>query len=283
MSPLSLALAVIAAGCNALSSVLQRRANREESLPFGRRMLLDLVRRPMWLGGFLALIVSFVLQATALRFGPLASVEPVLAAELPLTLLLAGWVLGQRVSGADGATAVVMAAGLAALLLGLGPSGGSVAQADAAPKVLATAATAGGITALIVLARNGPGRLAGAVYGAAAGSGFGLSAALMKISVASIRSGHIAAVLGRWELYGMVVAGVAALVLVQAALRAGTLVAVQPGLTLLDPLVSVAWGTVVLGERVNGGWMIGVAAAGAAVMVGAVVRMSRSTALTDDG
>lgn len=283
MSPLSLALAVIAAGCNALSSVLQRRANREESLPFGRRMLLDLVRRPMWLGGFLALIVSFVLQATALRFGPLASVEPVLAAELPLTLLLAGWVLGQRVSGADGATAVVMAAGLAAFLLGLGPSGGSVAQADAAPKVLATAATAGGITALVVLARNGPGRLAGAVYGAAAGSGFGLSAALMKISVASIRSGHIAAVLGRWELYGMVVAGVAALVLVQAALRAGTLVAVQPGLTLLDPLVSVAWGTVVLGERVNGGWMIGVAAAGAAVMVGAVVRMSRSTALTDDG
>jgi len=278
VSPLSLGLAVVAAGLNALSSVLQRRANRDEDIPFGSRLIGRLVRRPAWLGGFGALVLSFLLQATALRFGTLAAVEPVLAAELPITLALATWLLRQRISHRDATSAALMAAGLAAFLVALGPSEGSGATGTAAALV-AGALTAAGVAALAALGRWGPRRASGAFLGAAAGSGFGLAAAMMKMSVAGVGHETVGTVLGRWQLYAMVVAGLASLLLVQAALQAGTLVAVQPGLTLMDPLVSVVWGTTVLGETTNTGGVLLLAAAGAAAMVGSAVVLSRSDAL----
>jgi drug/metabolite transporter (DMT)-like permease len=278
VSPVSLALAVVAAGCNALSSVLQRRANREETQPFGRRMLLDLVHHPVWLGGFAALIASFLLQATALRFGPLAVVEPILAFELPLTLLLAGFVLKVRVGHRDAGTAVAMAAALALFLVALGPTEDPAASASTGPVVLAALVTVGAVAALVLVGYFGPRRYSAALYGAAAGCGFGLAAAMMKLSVGRPGAGPTA-VLGTWELYAMAAAGVGALVLVQAALRCGTLVAVQPGLTVLDPVVSVVWGTAVLGERTNTGPVLVLAAVAVAGLVVAAVVLSRSPAL----
>jgi EamA domain-containing membrane protein RarD len=71
-------------------------------------------------------------------------------------------------------------------------------------------------------------------------------------------------------------------VLVQAALHAGTLVAAQPGFTLMDPLVSVVWGVAVLGEHVRTGLSMAFAALGAAVVVVAVLLLARSRALVPD-
>jgi drug/metabolite transporter (DMT)-like permease len=277
-------LAVVAAVFNALSSVLQRRANRDEQgKEFNGHLLLRLLRRPAWLGGFGALIASFLLQATALRFGSLAAVEPVLAAELPLTLLLAGGVLGARLARRDVGAAVVMAAGLAAFLLAVGPSD-SPPSARTGPQLFAAALTVAGVVALVVAGRLGPGRAAAACYGAAAGSAFGLAAAMMKVAVNGLGTdAGLLTVLARWQLYGMAAAGLSALLLVQLALRGGTLVAVQPGLTLLDPLVSVVWGIGVLGESANSGPVLLAAGFGAAAMIGSAVALSHSPALRGPG
>ena len=50
------------------------------------------IRRVIWIVGFGLMLVTFGLQATALRFGELSVVQPVLTTELLfLLLILGGW------------------------------------------------------------------------------------------------------------------------------------------------------------------------------------------------
>lgn len=87
MSWISYPLAVVSSGVNATSNVLQRTANRREpeELSMTPRLILDLVRQPLWLAGFGSVIASFLLLAAALDLGRLAAVEPIIVLELPLT------------------------------------------------------------------------------------------------------------------------------------------------------------------------------------------------------
>jgi hypothetical protein len=119
--------------------------------------------------------------------------------------------------------------------------------------------------------------MSAALFGVAAGSGFGLTASLIKVSVTRLTKQGLGSMLTSWETYGFAVAGVASVILVQAALHAGTLVAAQPGITLLDPLVSLLWGTVVLGETTRTGPILLLAALGALCIVTGVLILVRST------
>ena len=58
MAPTSFLLAVLAAACNATSSVMQRKANRDEpdERSFGIALLGDLLTTPAWLLGLVAMI-----------------------------------------------------------------------------------------------------------------------------------------------------------------------------------------------------------------------------------
>jgi drug/metabolite transporter (DMT)-like permease len=278
MSPLALVLALIAAACNALSSVLQRKANREQPAgrPFGVALLLDLVRQPVWLFGLLAMIASFLLQAAALGIGTLSAVEPVLVMELPLTIILSAFVLRHPLYRGDWASATAMSLGLAAFIAALAPTGGDAADVDVPIEIAATLSTLAGIAAIVLLAEFCSGQLRTALFGVAAGSGFGLTASMIKVSVTHLSHGGVVALFSAWETYAVVVIGVASLVLVQAALHSGTLVAAQPGITLLDPLVSLLWGTIVLGEQTRTGPILLLAAAGALTIGVSVLVLSRS-------
>lgn len=59
-----------------------------------------------------------------------------------------------------------------------------------------------------------------------------------------------------WQLYGTAAAGVGSLFLLQNALQAGTLVAVQPMLTLGDALISILYGVTLFGETLRTGWWL---------------------------
>jgi hypothetical protein len=277
MDPASLLIATAAAGCNAFSSVMQRKANREqpEERRFGASLLLHLVAQPAWLIGMGAMIASFLLQAGALSIGTLSAVEPVLVLELPLTLILSAAILRHPLPPRDWATAAAMAAGLALFIAILAPSGGHAEHVSEPVAAAATAATVVAVTLTAALAHVGPDRFRAALFGAAAGAGFGLTASLMKIAVTRLADRGVGALLQTWETYGTVAAGLASVVLVQAALHAGTLVAAQPGITLLDPLISLLWGTVVIGETVRTGLALIPAAAGGVLVVVAVIVLSR--------
>lgn len=279
MNVLSLLLAVLAAGCNAVSSVFQRKANKREGerRRFGVRLLLKLVRQPVWLVGVLAMIGSFLLQASALSIGTLTAVEPVLVLELPATLVLGAWVLHHPLRRRDWLGAVAMAAGLALMIAVLAPTGGDAQHTAPVIAVLATGAALTVIATLLLIGRFGPRGSRAALFGAASGSGFGLAASLMKMAMSALMHGGAVGLLTAWETYGAVVAGVGSVVLVQAALHAGTLVAAQPGITLLDPAVSILWGILVLGETVRQGPILVLAVLGAAIIAAAALALIRAT------
>jgi drug/metabolite transporter (DMT)-like permease len=120
-------LAILAACANATSSVLQRKASgavpqRQNLSP---RLIWSLLHEPVWFGGVLAVTVGFLLQAAALSSGQLSVVEPILVLDLPATLLLATRVFHSRLHRREWGAAVAMAAGLAAMLYALSPSGGT--------------------------------------------------------------------------------------------------------------------------------------------------------------
>jgi len=281
----SLGLAVLAAACNALSSVLQRKANIAEAKRrrFGLSLLLHLLVQPAWLAGVSAMIASFVLQATALSLGTLSAVEPVLVLELPLSLILGAVLIENRLHTRDWVASAAMALGLALLIAVLSPHGGDAQDVSTATLLLTLAATIAGVVVMVLAGRFGPRRSRAALFGSAAGSGFGITAGLLKFAMAELSAGGAVGLFSAWQTYGAVVFGIGSLVLVQAALNAGTLVAAQPGITLLDPLVSVLWGAVVVGERTRTGPVLLLAVFGGTVVVTAVVWLAEAAARTEAG
>jgi drug/metabolite transporter (DMT)-like permease len=290
---LTYVLAVLAACANAASSVLQRKANREipqtENLSW--KLIRGLLHQPVWFGGVLAVIIGFLLQATALGTGELAVVEPVLVLELPITLILASRVFGSRMRWQEWASTIAMTAGLAGLLYFLSPSDG---QSNGLPLygwIIGIGTNLAVVGSLVAWGRRGPAGRGGssggsssrqaAVLGVAGGAAFGLTAALMK-GMTGTFSGGLAELFTSWQLYAMVAAGILGLFLVQSAMNAGRLIAAQPGLTLSDPIVSILWGVLAFQEKVRGGMSILFATLSGLVMAGAVVTLARSPLLSHE-
>ena len=286
-------LAVLAACANATSSVLQRRANLEvpQNQNLSLRLIGSLLHKPVWFGGIAAITAGFLLQATALGFGQLSVVEPVLMAELPLTLILASRVFRRRMGRTEWWPIAAMTAGLAGMLFFLSPSSGKSGGVPWYAWAVGIGANLALIAALILWGRrhapegrgsggrHGRGSYRAALFGVAAGSGFGLTAALMKGMTQNFSHG-IAALFTSWQLYAMIATGLLGMFLTQSAMNAGQLVATQPGITLSDPVISVLWGILAFGETVRGGWYAGLAGVCALVTAGAVMALARSPLLS---
>jgi drug/metabolite transporter (DMT)-like permease len=284
---LSYVLAVLAACANATSSVLQRKANREvpREKNLSWRLIWSLLYRPVWFAGILAICFGFLLQATALGFGQLATVEPILVLELPLTLILASRIFGQNMHRREWASTVVMTIALGTLLFLLSPSAGRNGHVHWYGWVLGISLNLTLVGILVILGRRrsaqGSGReYRAAAFGVAAGATFGLTAALMKGMTETFSDG-IVTLFTSWEIYAMVAAGLLGMFLVQSALNAGRLIAAQPGLTLADPVISVLWGVFAFSEQVRGGWYILPEVISVAVMAAAVIALARSPLLTE--
>jgi len=298
---LTYVLAVLAACANAASSVLQRKANKRvpQKENMSLRQIRDLLRQPVWFGGIAAITVGFLLQASALGAGELSVVEPVLVLELPFTLIVASWVFRSRLGLREWLPTAAMTAGLAGLLYLLAPSAG----APPSLQWYGWLAGVGGnlllVGFLVLMARRGSlsgvtgkdsgpqdaaqkgGSFRAALLAVAAGSTFGLTAALMKAMTRTFEAGVVHAFTD-WPIYAMVATGALGMFLTQSALNAGPLIAAQPGLTLSDPLISVLWGVMAFHEQVRQGWFILGQVACAAVIVAGVIMLARSPLLADD-
>ena len=296
---LTYALAVLAACANAVSSVLQRKANKRvpQRENMSLRQIWVLLHQPVWFGGILAITAGFLLQASALGTGQLSVVEPVLVLELPFTLILASRLFRQRLGLREWLPAAAMTAGLAGLLYLLAPSAGEPPRLHWYGWLAGIGANLALAGFLVLWARRGlpwrrhrggeggeerGGSFRAAVLAVAAGSTFGLTAALMK-EVTRTYAGGIGHLLSDWPVYAMVAAGVLGMFLTQSAMNAGQLIAAQPGLTLSDPVISVLWGVLAFHERVRQGWYIPGEVGGAAVIVAGVVMLARSPLLAQDG
>ncbi|MBO0913687.1 DMT family transporter [Streptomyces laculatispora] len=254
---ISVLFAVLTALSNGSASVLQRRAalNVPDRDAMRVSLIGHLLRQKVWLAGIALVIVAAVCQAVALATGPIAVVQPIFVIELPATLLLAGFVMRVRVPRPVWFGAAAVTAGLALGMASAAPGGGSATVRGAAwvPALILTGLFE---AALIAGARATRGNSRAALLGLAAACGYALTAALMKDAMARLSDGGGVALLESWQLYATAVAGVGALFLLQNALQAGSLVAVQPCLTLGDALISVLYGVTLFGEELRTGWWL---------------------------
>jgi len=273
----SVLFALLTAFFNGLASVLQRMAAATAPAKHALRLSLlgYLVRRRVWLVGIGMVILAAVCQATALATGPVALVQPIFIIELPFTLLVASRLARRRLPRmtwwAVGLVTVSLGAGLAAAA----PSGGS-AQASTRVWITALIVTGGFEAVVITVGVRARGNARGAALGLAAACGYALTATLMKSAVSALDRG-IGPFFSSWQLYATAAAGVGALFLLQNALQAGTLVAVQPPLTMGDALISACYGVTVFGEDVRtGGWLLVVEILAVITIAVGCVQLSRS-------
>jgi drug/metabolite transporter (DMT)-like permease len=265
---------------NGLASVLQRQAAKTAPASSALHLSLFayLIRRKIWLAGIGLVILAAVCQATALATGPVALVQPIFIIELPFTLLVASRLNHRPLSRVTWYAVALVTVSLGAGLAAAAPSGGSD---HASTEVWVTALIVTGVFEAVVITvgvRAG-GNARAAAFGLAAACGYALTATLMKSAVANLPRGA-GAFFGSWQLYGTAVAGVGALFLLQNALQAGTLVAVQPPLTLGDALISSSYGVTIYGENVQtGGWLLVVEIAAVIAVALGCIQLSRSLAM----
>jgi drug/metabolite transporter (DMT)-like permease len=249
-------LSLAASFCTATSSVCQRLGarNLDAREPgvtgFDPLLVFRLARRPVWLLGFSCMLLGFAFQISALHFGPLALVQPILAVELLFVFGYLGALTRCRgTRWREWAAAIAMSAGLAVFLRAAAPAGGR-AHAPAALWWLSGAATLAAVGLAVAAAGFGkhvtPSRRA-ACLGVATGIGWGFTAAVIK-EMTSRLDGGPAAIFTNWAVYVLIVAGAGTMVLASHAMTAGPLAASQPGFTLLDPIVAILLGALLFGE-----------------------------------
>jgi drug/metabolite transporter (DMT)-like permease len=266
--------AALAAGGNALANVMQRKASLEESpdRPFSLQVMRDLVRNGTWILGFLGMVASFVLQAVALGLGELSAIEPVITLEVPLTLLIASRAFGTRLGRIEWEGILIMTGGMITLVAALNPKAGNAIAVSDMTYIKAGGSTAFTIAALVLLARRGKPVVRTAFQGAAAGTSFGLTATMLKETVTRLDDRGFSGILTTWQTYAAAGFGILGVILMQAALHRGPLIAAQPGFTLMDPLVSILWGVLIFNEMTRtGAWLILAAFGAIAVGVGVFV------------
>jgi len=285
-------LAVVASFCTATASVCQRMGARSsETAGFDVWLVLRLARRPVWLLGLASMILGFVFQLTALHFGALALVQPILALEL---LFVFGYlaVAGSgrvKVRRRDWLAAVAMSAGIGLFLRLASPSGGRL-HAPGSSWLLAGLLTSGVVLAALAVAfglgdRPGASRSRrAAVLGAATGIAWGFVAAVIKELSSHLDDG-LSALFSNWSFYVLIGAGAATMLLASHVLAAGPLAASQPGFTVLDPLSAGLLGVFLFGEHIRTGVvdLAGEALALAIVFAGASALSHSCLILGEDG
>ncbi|MFI6125450.1 DMT family transporter [Streptomyces sp. NPDC051064] len=277
MIVLSVALALLAALGNAAASVLQRRAAAVD-LPdtSGGRLIgrFGFVRRPAWRWGAGLLVASGAAQALALATGPLSVVQPVMATELLFTLVLAAvafrWPPGAQTWGAF----FGMALGLAAFLLLADPTGGGETVPPKRWLISAVPAVAVSVV-LVVVGTRLRGSARAALLGSVTAIGFSFTAALIKDTLGLVPGGP-GDLFTAWQIYTAAAVGLGSFLMLQATLRAGSLAASQPALTLGDSLLSVVLGVSLFEERLSLGWRVLPEVASLGLIAFACVRLSTS-------
>lgn len=279
---ISYAAAVLTALANAASNVLNRKATRDEpaAFQFRLRLITRLLRRPAWLAAVAMMIASFVLAALALGTGQLAAVQPIIALELPMTMIGETWLLGSRLRRREWAAIAVMTTGVAVFLIALDPRPGHPVPVPPAVWILGSAVNGGAVVALFLAgwASRSPARRA-ALLGAACGLAYGLASTYNKGMTQQFATGGIVGVLASWQLYASVATGTAATWLLQNAYHAGRLAAAQPGTTLADPVAAVVWGVLAFGEHIREGVFLIPAATAVLAVTGAVTVLARSPSM----
>jgi drug/metabolite transporter (DMT)-like permease len=255
-------LAIGAAALMALGTVVRQRASASGGRFNGR----------WWLGA-LAAFGGFLLQAVALGLGSVLLVQPLIVLSVLFALPIEQWLYRWNPSARQWLWGVLLAVGVGAFVLFARP-----VPALIGPQwwilVLVVGFLFGLMIAMVVYAERSPRAPRALLYGTVAGSLFGIVAVL--INTIGLDWQHPLQTLAHPALYMLIVVGTAAIVCQQRAFAAGRVQASFPAMTVAEPIVSMALGMAVLGEKLNRHtWATAVSLLGLALMVAGVLRLSR--------
>ncbi|NNG38468.1 DMT family transporter [Flexivirga sp. ID2601S] len=247
---LVLVLACAAAFAFALSAMLQQReaAQLKGDHALGTvhgfsGFLRSLVRRRVWLAGFLINNLGFLIQAAALHLGSVAVVQPVMVSQVLFALLLTGVGSRMRPTRRDWGYVLCICAGLIVLLSvsGAAPLRGAPDRDQAALVLLVMAAC---VVALVAVARVRSGRTSSLLLAIAAGMCFAASAVLIKLTTADLFGPGVLHTALDWPGYCLALSTAGGLVIEQAAFAGGTLPWAVAAMSITNPVASYLAGIV---------------------------------------
>ncbi len=245
------AAAVGAALVFGVTSVAEQRSTKrvQKERTGSPRILLDLVRQPLWDIAIVGTLIGFTLQVVALKYAPLAVVEPILIFDLVFAVLIAAY-LRRSADPVMLAGVAACVAGVAGFLLIARPTAGSGTVGLAEAIWLAIGAVAA-VAACLMVGQSSE-TLRPLALALATGICYGLSAFLIKLVTSEASHGGFAHVLTSWPIYALAIAGPVGFVLNQDAFQSGTFIApVMAIITAADPLISIALAYALLNEKVS--------------------------------
>lgn len=248
--------AICAAAAFGAAGLLQHRADRQapESKALRPQLLFDLIKIPAFRWGVILGALGFALQVTALAFGPLALVQPILATGVLFYLGIAAVMMRQAPDWPLVGAALLTAVGLSGFLLAAHPDGGSRQFAGGGFPGVAVLVLGASLVAVVVLCliiSRATKRFRALPLAIAAAVCYGVTAGLVRSLVVSV---DLATLLSQWQLYAVIVLGPIGFLLNQNAFQAGSVGSLAVAIiTVGDPVVSIIVGAIWLGESLGGG------------------------------
>jgi drug/metabolite transporter (DMT)-like permease len=251
LSPfLAVVLATTAALVFGIASVADQRSTKRVKRrgPLSPRIFVDLARQPLWLASICGTLIGFGLQVLALKYGPLALVEPLLVCGLIFAVLINAY-LRRRFDPLLIGGVVAAAAGVAGFLVIGSPTNGQGTVSFFAILPLAAGLAGAVVGCLAVASRSAA--LRPLALALACGINYGVAAFLVKL-VVSDGSGGLTGLLTDWPIYALAVVGPLGFLLNENAFQQGTLIApVLAIITVCDPIISIALAALWLNEKLN--------------------------------
>lgn len=271
--------------CYALASVFQHRvaAAQPAEMSLRPRLLLELVKRPMWLFGITLDIGAYLLEAAALAVGSIVVVQPLLVSGLLFALPLSAIGGRRRPGRPEWIAALAVTVGIAVFVTVGAPEGGS-SHAPLWGWAIVFAGCGSLALGAIFLTRNAPPHYRALGLAFATGACYACTAALTK-SVVDILGDHgVGGAISSWELYVLLAISVAGLLLNQSAFQAGHLAASLPALAVTNPVLSSIIGITLFGEQLGatGPLAVGVTLVAVLVMIGGTIALARSPLVTGE-
>ncbi len=275
-------LAAGAAFLSAMAIVFQRVAleSAPTSNSLSPRVMTHALRKRGWLFGFALMLGNFALQASALRFGQLDVVQPVLTTEL--IFLVGVLVVGfhRRVGRREVTGIVAIIGGLAGFFAAAAPAAGK-GRPDSLAWTVVSALTVAGALALVGAGRTGPRSWRAAALGAASAVLFAYNAAVTKDLTTVLRDGGWLHIFATADPYLLGLTGAAGLFVLQGALHAGPITASRTANVVVNPLVSIVIGVTAFAEHLRSGALFVVLEVLAlAVMCAGIAVLARSPLIT---
>jgi len=246
------ALAIVAAVFFALGTVLQQKGTLgTEAAEGDPHFLLQILRRPVWLAGAILMASGWVLQAMALDRASLLVVQSLTALSLVIALPLGALLTDQHIGRRELGGALLTSLGIIFFIAAGQPQGGT-----SHPSATSWWVACITIGVLVIVLVGVGGRFRGAAraltFGAAAGLGFGLQAAVTKTFVTETGSG-ILALLSSWPVWVLILSAVTGFVLQQSALKTGVLAPAMASANSVTLFTSVVLGLTVYDEQISKG------------------------------